>query len=161
MTRPLLQVFLLSTLSAYQVSSFVPLRPRTVVGSKLFVRSQKVPGARKNKDLQIEKVQEQWVEEEAFLTAFEHSLEEDHDLENVVDHTTTISPIFMEKESHRHDSLLDEIEHSIDSDADLDGVVSHGRSQLHVNEGFMEREAHKHDSLLNEIEHSISTDPDL
>jgi len=108
-------------------------------------------------------VQDKWKKEFENLQKMEHSVESDPDLSNLMDHvpkTEHINKVFMEQESHVHDSLLNEIQHAIDTDADLEGVVAH-RDKKTVQKGYMEREMHKHDSALNEIEHSIATDPDL
>ena len=70
-----------------------------------------------------------------------------------------LNRIFMDKEAHRHDSLLHEIQHAIENDPDLMGVTQAKASA--VNEAYMEKELHRHDSYWNEIEHAVDTDPYL
>lgn len=104
--------------------------------------------------------QEKWKEEAAHRNAMEHSVETDPDLSAVLEHKEPVQKTYMEKESHKHDSMLNEIEHSIDVDPDLSNIA-HQKEEKEINREFVQHEAHKHDSLLEEIEHSIDTDPDL
>ena len=97
-------------------------------------------------------------EEVEHLKAMEHSLETDADLAGLFKHKKSSQKVYMDKEAHKHDSLLNEVEHSIESDPDLSNLLHQDKK---INTAYMEHEAHRHDTVLNEIEHSIDTDPYL
>jgi len=103
-------------------------------------------------------VYKKWAEEETHLKGMVHAIDTDPDLSNVVKHKEAAeNKVYMEKESHKHDSLLDEIEHSIATDPDLANISSNEGVKTTSNY-HMAHEAHVHDSLLNEVEHSIDND---
>ena len=110
----------------------------------------------------LDRMQEEWKDQADRLSAYEHSLESDTDLVNFLDHLPkSPNKIFMDKESHRHDSLWNEIEHAIDTDPDLASIVAGKGGGDAVNQDFMEHEKHRHDSLLDEVQHAMENDPDL
>jgi hypothetical protein len=115
--------------------------------------------AGQNRQQVADSIKEHWKEEELHKQEFEHALDTDPDLADVVRHKKKPArPDYMEREAHKHDSLLNEIQHSIDTDPDLTDVV--GKQQT-IKKDYLEKEARKHDSLLDEIQHSINNDPDL
>jgi len=110
--------------------------------------------------LDVETVRKEWKEQAEHLRAMENSIDQDHDLDGLVEHTKKTNKIVLEKEAHVHDSLISEIEHALETDPDLANIVTK-KEKKRVNRNFMEKEKHMHDSLLTEVEHAIDTDPDL
>jgi transposase-like protein len=106
----------------------------------------------------LESAQKQWRKEADRLHKLEHAIETDPDLAGLVEPRKQAQKMYIEKESHIHDSLFAEIQHAIETDPDLVNIV---REDKNINMRFMEKEAHMHDSLFNEIEHSIDNDPYL
>lgn len=117
----------------------------------------------------IKSIQEEWKEQGIRGHAVEESLDTDPDLDGLVEHAKHENKLYIEKEAHKHDSLLSEIEHSLENDPDLTNIVSHAikhdnmeqKKETGVNMAFVNKEQHVHDSFLNEVQHSIEMDPDL
>jgi hypothetical protein len=106
----------------------------------------------------LESAQKQWKDEADRFHKLEHALGTDPDLVGLVEPPKRAQKMYIEKESHKHDSLFAEIQHALETDPDLVHIVGEDKQ---INRRFMEKEAHVHDSLLNEIEHSLDNDPYL
>ena len=81
-------------------------------------------------DTLLDRMVEEWHQQAAQLSKYEQSLFSDGYLSDLVvdDHeqkkkNKAANKMFMEKEMHRHDSLLHEIQHAMESDPDLDGIT--------------------------------------
>jgi len=128
----------------------------------LYQQIQKKPGGVKTdgeEERVFGRIYQEWREEAAHMDAMEHSVESDADLAGVFEQKKRKSPHYMNREAHRHDSLLREIEHSIDTDSYLCNSMS--KSAMQINQEYIDNEAHRHDSLLDEIAHSVDSDPYL
>lgn len=74
----------------------------------------------------LDRMVEEWNFQANLLTTYENSIASDGYLSDLVVYDDVKAPNkrFMEKEMHRHDSLLNEILHAMESDPDLDGIMN-------------------------------------
>jgi len=115
----------------------------------------------KDEEKMLSRIYQEWKEEAAHMDAIEHSVESDADLMGIFEQKRKKKPLYMERECHRHDSLLNEIEHSIDNDSYLYQIAAKKGGAQIINKEYITNESHRHDSLLDEIAHSIDNDPYL
>ena len=74
----------------------------------------------------LDRMVEEWNFQANLLTKYENSVASDGYLSDLVVYDDVKEPNkrYMEKEMHRHDSLLNGILHAMESDPDLDGIMN-------------------------------------